>query len=69
MTDSDFTLTERTYAIALNADLSCKTVLAADFKREYKNIEFSRKQRPCVGGMIALPPFASQIPGNHLCFW
>ena len=42
--------------------------LAADFKREYKNIEFLWKQRPGVGGMIALPPVASQIPGKYLCF-
>ena len=37
-------------------------------KREYKNIEFLWKQRPGVGGMIALPPVASQIPGKYLCF-
>ena len=35
--------------------------LAADFKKEYRNIEFLWKQRPGVGGMIALPPVASQI--------
>ena len=68
ITDSDFILTERTCAIAITADISFKTTLAADFKRKYKNIEFLRKQRPGVGGMIALPPVASQIPGKHLCF-
>ena len=36
-----------------------KTALAADFKEEFKNIEFLWKQRPGVGGMIALPPVAS----------
>ena len=66
--DSDFILTERTCAIAITADVSFKTALAADFKREYKNIEFLWKQRPGVGGMIALPPVASQIPGKYLCF-
>ena len=35
--------------------------LAADFKKEYRNIEFLWKQTPGVGGMIALPPVASQI--------
>ena len=40
ITDSDFILTERTCAKAMNADISFKTALAADFKREYKNIEF-----------------------------
>ena len=68
ITDSDFILTERTCAIAITADVSFKTALAADFKREYKNIEFLWKQRPGVGGMIALPPVASQIPGKYLRF-
>ena len=39
ITDSDFILTER-----ISADVSFKTALAADFKREYKNIEFLWKQ-------------------------
>ena len=39
ITDSDFILTERTCAIAITADVSFKTALAADFKREYKNIQ------------------------------
>ena len=68
ITDSDFILTERTCAIAITADVSFKTALAADFKREYKNIEFLWKQRPGVGRMIALPPVASQTPGKYLCF-
>ena len=38
--DSDFILTNRTCAIAITADMSFRTALAADFKREYKNIEF-----------------------------
>ena len=54
--------------LAITADVSFKTALVADFKREYKNIEFLRKQRHDVGGMIALPPVASQIPVKHLCF-
>ena len=60
---------ERTCAIAITADVSFKTALAADFKREYKNIEFLWKQRPGVGGMIALPPVASQDTREILCFW
>ena len=68
ITDSDLILTKRTCAIAITADLSFKTALAADFKREYKNNEFLWKQRPGVGGMIALPPVPSQIPGKYLCF-
>ena len=39
LTDSDFILTNRTCAIAITADMSFKTALAADFKREYENIE------------------------------
>ena len=48
--------------------MSFKAALAADFKREYKNIEFIWKQRPGIGGVAALPPAASQIPGKYLCF-
>ena len=48
--------------------MSFKTALAADFKREYKNIEFLWKQRPGIGGVAALPPAASQILGNYLRF-
>ena len=62
MTDSNFTLTERTCAIAITEDVSFKTELAVDFKREYTNIEFLWKKRPVVRGMIALPPVASQKP-------
>ena len=48
--------------------MSFKTTLAADFNREYKNIEFLWKQRPGIGGVAALPPAASQTPGKYLCF-
>ena len=68
ITDSDFILTNRTCAIAITADMRFRTALAADFKREYKNVEFLWKQRPGVGGVAALPPAASQIPGKYLCF-
>ena len=49
LTDSDFILTNRTCAIAITADMSFRTALAADFKREYKNVEFLWKQRPGIG--------------------
>ena len=68
LTDSDFILTNRTCAIAITADMSFRTALAADFKREYKNVEFLWKQRPGIGGVAALLPAASQIPGKYLCF-
>ena len=45
----------QTAHIAITADVSFKTAQAADFIREYKNIEFLWKQRPGVGGMKALP--------------
>ena len=48
--------------------MSFKSALAADFKREFKNIEFLWKQRPGIGGVAGLPPAASQIPGKYLCF-
>ena len=66
VTDSDFILTERTCAIAITADTSLKTALVADFKREYMNIEYRRKQRPGIGRMIALHLVASQTPGKDL---
>ena len=47
VTDSDFILTERTCALAITADVSFMTALAADFMREYKKIEILWKQRPC----------------------
>ena len=31
-------------------------------------VEFLWKQRPGIGGVAALPPAASQIPGKYLCF-
>ena len=68
LTDSDFILTNRTCAIAITADMSFRTAFAADFKREYRNKEFLWKQRPGAGGVAALPPAASQIPGKYLCF-
>ena len=60
MTDSDFILTGRTFAIALTA-MKFQTALAIVFEGKFKNIEFLWKQRPGVGGTIALPPVASQI--------
>ena len=48
--------------------MSFRTALAADFKRDYKNIKFLRKQRPGKGSVAALPLVASQIPGKYLCF-
>ena len=65
ITDSDSILTERKCAVAISGVVSFKTALAVNFKREYKKIEFLWKQRPGVGGMIALTPVASQIPGKY----
>ena len=48
--------------------MSFRTALAGDFKREYKNREFLWKQRPGKGGVAAVPPAASQIPGKYFCF-
>ena len=69
ITDSDFILSDRTSAIYISADMSFNTRLEADFKREYQNVEFLLRQRPELGGMAALPPSVSQVPGKHLCFW
>ena len=64
VSDSDFILTECTCAIAITADVLFKIALAADFRTKYKYAEVLYKQRPGVGGMIALPHVASQIPEN-----
>ena len=56
ITDSDFILSDRTSAICITADMSFKSRLEADFKREYQNVEFLFRQRQGLGGMAALPP-------------
>ena len=68
ITDSDFILSNRKSAICVTADMSFKSRLEADFKREYQNVEFLFRQRPGLGGMAALPPSVAQVPGKYLCF-
>ena len=68
LTDSDFVLTDRTCAIAITADMKIRTIIAGDFRREYKNVKFSCRQKPGLGGLALLPQTASQIPRNYLCF-
>ena len=64
ITDSDFILSDRISAICITADMSFKTRLETDFKRKYQNVEFLFRQRPGLGGMAALPPSVSQVPGK-----
>ena len=68
ITDSDFILSDRTSAICITADMSFRSRLEADFKREYQNVEFLFRQRPGLGGMAALPPSVSQVPCKYLSF-
>ena len=68
ITDSDIILSDRTSAICITADMSFKSRLDADFKREYQNVEFLFRQRQGLGGMAALPPSVAQVPGKYLCF-
>ena len=68
ITDSDFNLSDKTSAICITADMSFNTRLAAEFKREYQNVEFLLRQRPGLGGMAAHPSSVSQVPGKYLCF-
>ena len=68
ITDSDFILSDRTSSICITADMSFKSRLEADFRREYQNVEFLFRQRPGLGGMAALPPPVAQVPGKYLCF-
>ena len=70
ITDSDFILSDKTSAICITADMSFKTRLKADFKREYQNVESLFRQRPPgLGGMAALPSSVSQFLGKYLCFF
>ena len=48
--------------------MSFNTRLEADIERDYQNVKFLFKQRLGLGGMAALPPSASQVPGKHLYF-
>ena len=69
ITDSDFIQTSnRSSAICITADMSFKSRLEADFKREFQNVEFLFRQRPGLRGMAALPPSLAQVPGKYLCF-
>ena len=68
ITDSDFILSDRTSAICITADMSFKSRLEADFKREYQNMAFLFGQRPELGGLAALPPSVAQVPGKYQCF-
>ena len=68
ITDCDFILSDRTSAICITVDMSFKSRLEADLKREYQNVEFLFRQRPGLGGMAALPPSVSQVAGKYLCF-
>ena len=68
ITDSDFILSDMTSAICITADMSFKSRLEADFKREYQKVEFLFRQRLGLGGMAALPPSVAQVPGKYLCF-
>ena len=69
--NSDPTTSTRTSInifVRITADMSFKSRLEADFKREYQNVEFLFRQRPGLGGMAALPPSVAQVPGKYLCF-
>ena len=66
ITDSDFILSDRTSAICITADMSFKSRLEVDFKREYQNVEFLLRKRPGLGGMATTS--VSQDPGKYLCF-
>ena len=68
ITDSDFNSSDKTGAICITPDMSFKSRLEAEFKREYQNVDFLFRQRPGLGGMAALPPSVSQFPGKYLCF-
>ena len=49
VTNSNFLPMDRTCATFISADISLRTTLAANFRREDKNIEFLWKQNPGTG--------------------
>ena len=61
-------MSDNTSAICITADMSFKSRQEADFKRDYQNVEFLFRQRQGLGGMAALLPSVSQVPGKYLCF-
>ena len=71
LTYSDFILTNRTCAIAITADMSFRTALAADFKRKYKNVvrlEAKTRDRGCSGltsGCVTNTGKIPMLPGNE----
>ena len=67
--DGPLRVPDRPCAIAITADVSFKLALVADFKREFKIIEFFWKQRPDVGGMIALPLLHPRYQRNICVSW
>ena len=69
ITDSDFILSNRTSAICITADMSFKSRLEADFKREYQNVEFLFRQRPGLGEMAALLPQFHKFRAITCAFW
>ena len=61
-------LSDKTSAICITADMSFKTRIETDFKREYQNVAFLFRHRPGLGGMAALPSSFLQVLGKYLCF-
>ena len=68
ITDSDFILSDRISAICITADMSFRSRLEADFRREYQNVEFLFRQRPGLGGMAALPRQSHKLRGSTCAF-
>ena len=68
LTDSDFILTNRTCAIAITADMSFRTALAADFKREYKKRGIILEAKTRDRGRSSLTSGGVADTGKYLCF-
>ena len=60
------TNTRRTSSLQ-TADVSFRSRLEANFKREFQNVELLFRERPGMG-LAALPYSPSQMPGKYLCF-
>ena len=67
ITDGDFIHTERTCAIAITADVSFKTALAAEFKKEYKNIEFFMETEAWCGRDDSTAPLLHHRYQGNIC--
>ena len=68
MTDSVFSLSDRTSAICITADMNFNARLETNIRREHQNVEFLFRHRQGLGRLVALPPSVLQVPDKYVRF-